>query len=161
MPTASLPVQPEEIESERGITEITCHPRVTQVSVELTHGASELCEILRALEASGLDVSLVKIHSGALNFVADGDLDPSRVARIVKRPVKIISNCATVMLLSPAMRMMHGIMASAVRALYAKDIEVHATSDTYDRLALVIDGKHLKTALSLLAKQFGVEKRKT
>ncbi len=157
MPRQLAQSRPEEIENERGITEIDSVAKVTQVSVPLTGKAEELTELLRKLEAARQRVSLVKIHSGALNFVVEGDLDAARAQRILGRPVKVRSNCATVNLRSPAMRMLHGIMANAVRTLYAKNIAVHATSDAYDRLSLVIDGKHLKSATTMLKRQFDLD----
>ncbi|MCS7224483.1 MAG: ACT domain-containing protein [Armatimonadetes bacterium] len=147
-----------EFERKRGVTAVEVEEGLVHISVTLPQTLAQRLGVFRALAGAGISVFLIKFHPDGIHFVLrDSFVEKAeKVLNGLGLPYVMTPNCATVSVLSSAMRDLPGVMAAIAQAVYEEGVDLLETGDSHDAVTLLVKQKDAQRVATALKKKFGL-----
>lgn len=142
------------------ITSITHIPNRIQIHVEDIALAAQN-KLLSEFARGSISIDLINIFPNKLMFTID-DYNRSKAKDILgkcKYSHSLIEDCSKVSVIGNKMRGMPGIMASIIRALVSKNIEILQTADSHTTISCLVHEEDTIDAVLALHEEFKLSKR--
>ncbi len=148
----------EEFERKRGVTAVAVEGGLVHIAVTIAPDLRQRQRVFQTLAEAGISVYLIKFHDDGIHFVVREEV-LERARQVLDKlglPFTLTDHCATVTVLSSAMRDLPGVMATIAEAVYDEGVDLLETGDSHDAVILLVKSSEAAPVAEALKKKFGL-----
>jgi aspartokinase len=155
------PSRPVSFERERGVYHIAVNPDIGHVVVKVGSAddrTQRLQSIFQILADHQIPIFLIKLHRGAVTFAVEG----ARMHEVEDCLKGVAIDCSTrrnlaqISVVASSMRDLTGVMVSIADSLQRAGARLYGVGDSHNSVQCLVDGEHVRAALTELNDTFGL-----